>query len=556
MKIESIGILGGTGGLGARFEQYFKNKFPEIEVLVSGRKTEITNTIIVQRCDLVIFAVPIDKTLEVIKDLIPESRANQIWADFTSIKQQPVEAMLKSKSQVCGLHPLFGPLPEIENQTLIYCPARIDPESLGALLQLFQAFNLMAFSPSEHDYLMGVVQCASHMSDMVMGETLRQSGLDFETIWKVSSPSYRLKLEVMGRMFAQSPDLYADIATQNLSAPHFTHLFKKASDHLESIVAARDRAPLLEIFESTKQYLTPEFCETAYLDSQLFLSSYSAQTNTVSPKTPSKVNVAIFGDPGSHTDSASLDFSSLVGEGTRGFYGSIFKLLEALDAEQAQWGIVPYENTTEGSVLEVLDELLAYPKIQIVAATDRSIEQYLMTAKPLDLMHIERVYSHPQALSQSKNFLRKACPGASLEAAASTSQAARRVKQASTKPWAAVGSMQLAKKMGLSVVSGNMASESNRTRFVLLQKSGQAHVSKVTCFSFWFTADQAGNLASVLNYFSTQKINLLKLDTRRASSDKGEYIFYIDAAINMPEFLIHLEALKHQVAGLHILGSY
>jgi len=91
---------------------------------------------------------------------------------------------------------------------------------------------------------------------------------------------------------------------------------------------------------------------------------------------------------------------------------------------------------------------------------------------------------------------------------------------------------------------------------VLLQKSGQAHVSKVTCFSFWFTADQAGNLASVLNYFSTQKINLLKLDTRRASSDKGEYIFYIDAAINMPEFLIHLEALKHQVAGLHILGSY
>ena len=78
---------------------------------------------------------------------------------------------------------------------------------------------------------------------------------------RLSSPSYRLKLEVMGRMFAQNPDLYADIATQNLSAPKFTNLFKQATDQLERVVANRDREALIESFESTKDYLTANFCE-------------------------------------------------------------------------------------------------------------------------------------------------------------------------------------------------------------------------------------------------------------------------------------------------------
>lgn len=565
MNIKSIGIIGGTGGLGARFETYFKLEFPELKVLVSGRKTCITNIKIVQECDVVIFAVPINQTLSVIKQLIPYARPDQIWTDFTSIKQQPVEIMLRSKAQVCGLHPLFGSLPEIEHQTLIYCPARIEPDNLAALLKLFAAFNLMKFSPQEHDALMGVVQCASHMSDMVMGETLRQSGFDFATIWQVSSPSYRLKLEVMGRMFAQSPDLYADIATQNLSAPQFTNLFKEASDHLETIVLMQDREALLNIFKSTKHYLTSKFCERAYADSQHFLTVYTSENNGNQGQTDidsdvntkrSPVHLAVFGEPGSHTDQASTDFNTLIGTGECQFYDRIFKLLEAINSGQAQWGIMPYENTTEGSVLEVLDELMAYPDLRIVAATDRSIKQYLMTAQPIKLNAIERIYSHPQALAQSKNFLRQACPQATFEVATSTAQAARRVKQALNQPWAAVGAKELATSFGLNLISGNMASVSNRTRFVLIKKKGQVPVSHVSCVAFWFTSDQAGNLASVLNYFSEQQINLLKLDTRRATPDKGEYIFYVDAAISLPDFMPHLEVLKRQVAGLHLLGSY
>ena len=556
MNIKSIGILGGTGGLGARFESYFKEKFSELEIKVSGRNTTLTNQDLVEQCDLIVFAVPIDQTLAVIKAMVPFSRADQIWTDFTSIKQQPIEAMLKSKAQVCGLHPLFGPLPEIEDQTLIYCPARIEASGLKSLLELLDGFKLMKFSASDHDDLMGVVQCASHMSDMVMGETLRKSGLDFETIWQVSSPSYRLKLEVMGRMFAQNPDLYADIATQNLSAHRFTHLFKKATDELEHIVEQRDRAALINSFEATKLYLTKNFCDEAYTASQHFLSSYKAQDQATKAEAPEKVDIAVFGERGSHTDSARIDFETQTGAGSVKFYGSKFKLIEAIDKGEAQWGILPYENTTEGSVLEVLDELLAHPEVQIVGAVDRPIEQYLMTVSPIKLAEIERVYSHPQALSQSKIYLRSHLPKASLEAAASTAQAARHIKQMPTKPLAAIGSKVLAQQMGLHLVTSNMASETNRTRFVLVQKNPKLKPNQVTSMVFWFKADQAGNLATVLNYFSQAHINLLKLDSRRATSDKGDFVFFVDAQISQDQLKNHLKTLKKQVAGIHVLGGY
>jgi prephenate dehydrogenase len=555
MEIKSIGILGGTGGLGARFETYFKAKFPKIKVKVSGRSTTLTNQYLVEQSDLVIFAVPIEQTLSVIEAMLPFAQPNQIWTDFTSIKQQPLEAMLKSKAQVCGLHPLFGPLPEIENQTLIYCPERIEKNPLSSLLKLFEAFNLMPFSPKEHDDLMGVVQCASHMSDMVMGETLRQSGFDFDTIWQVSSPSYRLKLEVMGRMFAQSPDLYADIATQNLSAPQFTDIFKQTTDKLNQIVNDRDRNQLINNFVQTKEYLTPEFCQQAYQDSQLFLSRFTASQEPEAVDN-STVDRAVFGEPGSHTDSASHDFENLTGRGSRRFYGTIYSLINALDTGEAEWGIVPFENTTEGSVLEVLDELLAHPDIQIVAATDRSIEQYLMAPEVMPLASLTQIHSHPQALAQSKSFLRAHCPQASFQAAASTAQAARKIKQSVSRNWAAVGSKALAQSMGLSLMTGNMAHSTNRTRFVLLQKNGRAKQPTVTCVAFWFQADQAGNLATVLNYFSEHNVNLLKLDSRRADVEKGEYVFFLDAAVSLDAFEKHLMALKEQVAGLQIIGSY
>jgi len=125
-----------------------------------------------------------------------------------------------------------------------------------------------------------------------------------------------------------------------------------------------------------------------------------------------------------------------------------------------------------------------------------------------------------------------------------------------TKPLAAIGSKVLAQQMGLHLVTSNMASETNRTRFVLVQKNPKLKPNQVTSMVFWFKADQAGNLATVLNYFSQAHINLLKLDSRRATSDKGDFVFFVDAQISQDQLKNHLKTLKKQVAGIHVLGGY
>ncbi len=556
MKIKSIGIIGGTQGLGARFAGYFEQKFPELEVMVSGRKTKVSNTRIVQCCDLVIFAVPISVTEQVIEECLPFSREDQIWTDFTSVKQQPVKAMLQSKSEVCGLHPLFGPLPNIEGQTLIYCPERISEDSLDNLLKLLGAFDLMAFSPKEHDDLMGIVQCASHMSDMVMGETLKNSGFGFETIWKVSSPSYRLKLEVMGRMFAQNPDLYADIATQNLSAPQFTNLFKRATDDLESTVANRDRERLIKKFDQTTDFLTPEFCEKSYNDSQSFLSNYTNKPRNNDEKIENqKAEVGIFGEPFSHTDEAS-SLMNIKGEASRRYFSNIFEVFDAVENGTVESGILPYENSREGSVFQTLDGLFEHPNIQIIEKVKKPIQQNLLGISGANLATIKTIISHPQALAQSKEFIRANFADITLKQEASTAVAGGMVQSAMDPSIAAIGSELLAQKLGLEVVQPDIQGEDNYTSFIRVARDAVQKSPDHVSFVFWFTGDKSGNLAQVLSLLASHKINLVKLDSRRASKEYGHYLFFIDAEADSKFFETIYSEIESMVGGLRILGGY
>ncbi len=554
MKIGSIGIIGGTGGLGARFARFFEENFPGVEVVVSGRETEITNKNIVQKCDLVIFAVPIDQTLEVMTQLVPASREDQIWMDFTSIKTQPVKSMLASKAQVCGAHPLFGPMPHIEGQTFIYCPERIEASSLESVLEFFQAFDLVELSPKEHDDLMGIVQCASHFSDMVMAEAIKNSGFDFSKVWQVSSPSYRLKLEVMGRMFAQNPNLYADIAIQNLSGSGATESFIKAAQDLGTKVKAGNRDFMINNFVQSRKFLTPQFCAQAYENSQNFLAAYSVDLEAKKVSSlEKKGDLAVFGEPHSHTDEVA---ESLFDGESKIYFKNIFRLFEALQNGQVQKGIVPYENSYEGSVFEVIDELFDHRDIAITQITSRPISQNLMMVEGGKREYIETIFSHPQALAQSKQFLRAHCPRAELNQMASTSTAARKVSQAQNKTWAAIGSQTLAQDLGLTIVASDISPEDNETRFVVIEKNPPITKTQNTAFVFWFNKDRSGNLAEVLQYFSVAGINLTKLDSRRAEEAYGGFVFFVDAEVSWDQFKNIEEDLASMVAGMRVLGGY
>ena len=101
------GIIGGTGKMGRLFCPVFERA--GYETIVSGRSTALTNEQLAESCDIVIVSVPIRDTVRVIGEIAPVLRDDQLLCDFTSLKVAPVAAMLRSKAQVIGLHPMFGP---------------------------------------------------------------------------------------------------------------------------------------------------------------------------------------------------------------------------------------------------------------------------------------------------------------------------------------------------------------------------------------------------------------------------------------------------------------
>ena len=120
MKELEIGIIGGTGGIGRWFVDFFEKE--GYTVHVSGRRTGMDMDEMAQKCQVVIVSVPIGVTTQVIEQVGPKMKKESLLMDFTSLKEEPVKAMLEcSSSEVMGCHPLFGPdVSSIEGQNIVF----------------------------------------------------------------------------------------------------------------------------------------------------------------------------------------------------------------------------------------------------------------------------------------------------------------------------------------------------------------------------------------------------------------------------------------------------
>ena len=96
-------------------------------VSIAGRRTELTYEQLATEADVVIVTVPIERTAEIVARIAPVLRPEQLLSDFTSIKAEPVRAMLATPACVIGCHPVFGPVPDVAGQNVVLCPARPGP---------------------------------------------------------------------------------------------------------------------------------------------------------------------------------------------------------------------------------------------------------------------------------------------------------------------------------------------------------------------------------------------------------------------------------------------
>lgn len=239
-------------------------------------------------------------------------------------------------------------------------------------------------------------------------------------------------------------------------------------------------------------------------------------------------------------------------------YNSIDAVFAAVQQGQAERGIVPIENSCEGSVNQTLD-LLAYDyDLQIGAEMILPVKHNLLVRPGVQAEDISRIISHPQAIAQCRKYLAAHFPTLEHVDTTSTAEAARRVAQ-SAEAWAAIGTDAAARSYGLVILSSEIQDRpNNETRFIILARESSPLLPNAKTSLVLYLLDKPGALFKALEQFYLNNINLTKIESRPAQTRIGDYLFFIDIVGHQLEphvqkALAGLNSIAHEV---RILGSY
>jgi chorismate mutase / prephenate dehydrogenase len=205
-------LVGGKGGMGRYFEACFCRAGYRVRILDKDNWPDAPS--LCEGIDLAIVGVPIDVSCQVIRDIGPFLPANAVLCDITSIKERPLDAMLKAHAgPVVGLHPLFGPTTStLDKQIIVATPGRDDAACQWVLDQFATWGGIVVRSDAaEHDDIMGIVQALRHFATFSFGQFLKRRQVSLSRTLEFSSPIYRLELGMVGRLFAQDSSLYSEI---------------------------------------------------------------------------------------------------------------------------------------------------------------------------------------------------------------------------------------------------------------------------------------------------------------------------------------------------------
>jgi len=281
----SIGIIGGTSGMGAFLARLFTRAGYAVEttgvIAVSPggpgetRHVGASNIDVASRHDLVVVAVPISVTVDVIREIGPHVRAGACLCDVTSVKRAPLEAMLSSAPEtvdVVGTHPMFGPSgDDMDRQRVVFCRGR-GQAGEARVRRLFESFGaeIIEATAEEHDAQMALIQVLVHEKTMVLGSVMERLKADLPRSLQFASPIYRIELATIGRMFSQRAELYADILTANPDGEKVSQMFQQESAHFARAIAMHDRETMLKRFHEIAAYMK-EFAAWAKNESDAIL---------------------------------------------------------------------------------------------------------------------------------------------------------------------------------------------------------------------------------------------------------------------------------------------
>ena len=325
-------------------------------------------------------------------------------------------------------------------------------------------------------------------------------------------------------------------------------LLAKVSDASPQELEVYTRALYTTIFNLSRSYQHKYMNKTASISSSI----KEALENT-SKQFPKRAVVACQGVSGAYSEQACekiFDVPEIM------FFNNFEGVFHAVRSGLCDYGILPLENSTAGSVNQVYD-LMRKNKFYVVKSIRLKVDHSLLAKKGTSLADIKEVYSHEQAVNQCSNFISENKIKANI--CANTAVAAKLVASSDRTDIAAIASAKCAELYGLTAIASDIQNYSNNyTRFICISKNLEIYpgASKT---SFMMTSPHVpGSLYSVISRFYALGINLVKIESRPLPDRDFEFMFYFDieCSVYSDELISLINELENDITDFTYLGSY
>ncbi|PJG85909.1 prephenate dehydratase [Conservatibacter flavescens] len=312
-----------------------------------------------------------------------------------------------------------------------------------------------------------------------------------------------------------------------------------------------------ENYQLEAQYITQIFqkiIEDSVLTQQVYLQK------KLNAEREQNIHIAFLGKRGSYSHLASRNYATRYQEQLVELSCESFQqVFERVQNGEADYGVLPLENTTSGSINEVYD-LLQHTDLFIVGELAYPIKHCVLVSEQEDLSKIDTLYSHPQVIQQCSQFI-QTLDRVHIEYCESSSHAMQLVAGLNKPNIAALGNEDGGNLYGLRVLKSGIANqENNITRFIVVAKnavavSPQIHTKTLLLMK---TTQQAGALVDALTVFKKHNVIMTKLESRPIYGKPWEEMFYleIEANTNDPDTQQVLAELKEYSTFLKVLGCY
>ena len=311
---------------------------------------------------------------------------------------------------------------------------------------------------------------------------------------------------------------------------------KKGVQELFQQIMSISRKRQYQLLAGTKNNVSPEYTQVEEI--------------------PAEAATVVFqGVEGAYSFAAMKEF---FGDRVRSFHVETWKdAMKAISQGKADYAVLPIENSTAGSVLDIYDLLVEYPHY-IVGEQIIPVDHVLMGIPGAKREELTEVYSHPQALAQSKRYLEQH-PGWKQTAVLNTAVAAKMVAESRDRTKAAIASERAGQLYGLKIIEKSINTEKgNSTRFIILRKGRMYRKDAKKITISFILPHETGSLYEILSNVIHNDLNMTRIESRPIENRQWEYRFFVEFIGNLQDIAVQnaCKAISEEALEFKVLGNY